>query len=75
LESGAHVQKLLSHLFLRHTQQQVDILITKNGFHTLKDLVIADPTHTDVVQRKSMKIAHASTMATQKKTRSISIKH
>jgi hypothetical protein len=75
LESKAHVQKEVCHLFPRHTRQQVDILITKNGFHALLDLVIANPTHTNMVQRESMKTTHATTMATQKKTRSYIIEH
>lgn len=32
LESGAHVQREVSHLFPRHTQQHMDIFITKDGF-------------------------------------------
>ncbi len=34
-----------SHLFLGHTWWQVDILIMKNNFWTLTNLVIVDPTH------------------------------
>jgi len=38
-------KKKISHLFLCHTWWQVDILITKNNFWTLTNLVIVDPTH------------------------------
>jgi hypothetical protein len=50
LESGAHVQKEVSHLFPHHTRQRVDIFITKDGFWILMDGVIADPIHTNMVQ-------------------------
>jgi hypothetical protein len=50
LESETHVQREVSHLFPHHTQQQMDIIITKNDFHTLMDLVIANPTRTNMVQ-------------------------
>jgi hypothetical protein len=46
LESGAHVQREVSHLFFRHTQQWVDIFITKYSFRTLMDVVIVGPTCT-----------------------------
>jgi len=49
LESGAHIQREVSHLFLRHTWKRVDIVITKNKFWTLADVVIVDPTHTGLV--------------------------
>jgi hypothetical protein len=49
LESGAHVQREISHLFFRHTRQWVDILITKDSFWTLMDVVIVDPTCTHMV--------------------------
>jgi hypothetical protein len=32
LESGAHVQKEVAHLFPCHTQRQMDIIITKEVF-------------------------------------------
>jgi hypothetical protein len=68
LENKAHVQKEVSHLFLRHIRQQVNILITKNNFHILIDLVITDPTHTYMVQQTLMATTHATTMVAQEKT-------
>jgi hypothetical protein len=38
LENGAHVQREVSHLFLHHTQRQMDIVIIKNNFQTLAEL-------------------------------------
>jgi hypothetical protein len=32
LKSGTHVQREVSHLFPHHTQQRVDILITRDKF-------------------------------------------
>jgi hypothetical protein len=49
LESGAHVQKEVSHLFPHYTQRRVDILIINNSFRTLMDIVIVDLTRTNMV--------------------------
>jgi hypothetical protein len=62
LKSGAHVQKEVSHLFLHHIQQQVDILITKDGFWTLMVVIIANPTYINMVQRVSTMITHVMMM-------------
>jgi hypothetical protein len=40
----------------------VDILITNNGFRTLMDIIIVDPTRTDIVQQTSMMTTHAAMM-------------
>jgi hypothetical protein len=47
----------------------VDILITKDSFHTLMDIVVIDPTHTNMVQQ-ALTTSHVVMMATQKKTHS-----
>ncbi len=62
LESGAHFQRGVSHLFPHDTQQQVDNPITKNGFWTLMDIVIDDSTLRYMVHRTLTTIAHATTM-------------
>jgi hypothetical protein len=49
LESGTHVQKNVSHLFPHHTQKQVDIVITKDDFQTLVDIVIVNQICIDLV--------------------------
>jgi hypothetical protein len=49
LENGTHVQKEVSHLFPHHIPQQVDILITRNDFCTLMDIVVANPIRTNMV--------------------------
>jgi hypothetical protein len=41
----------------------MDILITKESFQTLMNVVIIDLTHTYMVQRALTMIAHATTMA------------
>jgi hypothetical protein len=38
----------------------MDILITKNNFQTLMDVVIIDPIHTNMVQRTSMMTSHVA---------------
>jgi hypothetical protein len=69
LENGAHVQWKVSHLFPCHTQQRMDILITKDNFWTLMDIVITNTTHTYIVQWMST-TTHATIMVVQKKTQS-----
>jgi hypothetical protein len=70
LESGTRVQKNVSHLFPHHTQKQVDIVITKDNFQTLVDVVIVNQIHTNLVQRASMMIVHVTTIVVQNKARS-----
>jgi len=40
----------------------MDILVTKDNFQTLMDIVIADLTHIDMVQRTLMAIEHVAMM-------------
>ncbi len=63
LESGAHVQKEVSHLFPHHTQWRVDILITKDDSWILTNVVIINSTCINMVQRTSMMITHLAMMA------------
>jgi hypothetical protein len=42
----------------------MDIVIIKNNFQNLLDVAIANPTHTNLVQRVSMMIAHVTIVAT-----------
>jgi hypothetical protein len=49
LENGTHVQREVSHLFLCLTRRQMDIVITKDSFRILVDVVIDDSTCTDLV--------------------------
>jgi hypothetical protein len=69
LESETHVQREVSHFFLHHTQQQVDVFIIKNNFHTLMDIIIIDPTRIDMVQQTST-TTRVMTMVAQENTRS-----
>jgi hypothetical protein len=64
LENGAHVQREVSHLFLHHTIRQVDILIIRHNSRTLMDVVIIDPTCTDMAQQTLTIITHVVLMAT-----------
>jgi hypothetical protein len=50
LESGTHVQREVSHLFPHHTWWRMDILITIDDFRTLMDIIITDPTRTNMVK-------------------------
>jgi hypothetical protein len=49
-----------------HTRRQVDIMIT-NNFCTLADVVITNPTHTNLVQCASMTRLHIVTIVVQNK--------
>jgi hypothetical protein len=48
-KNGAHIQKEITHLFPHYTRKQVDIIIIRDNFQTLVNIVIIDPTHTDLV--------------------------
>jgi hypothetical protein len=45
----------------------MDVVSTRDGFRTLVDIVITDPTNTNLVQYALTIIAHATTVATQDK--------
>jgi hypothetical protein len=68
LKNEAHVKKEISHLFPHHTWRQMDIVITKNDFWTLANIVIANPTHTNLVQLVLSMTMHVATIAAQDKT-------
>ncbi len=67
LESEPHVQKKVSHFFLRHTLRRMDIVIIRDFFCTLADVVITDLTHIDLVQCASIMTMHATTIIVQEK--------
>ncbi len=48
----------------------VDIVITKNSFWTLVNVIIVDPTHIDLVQNVLMKTTYAIAIVIQNKARS-----
>jgi hypothetical protein len=62
LKSGAHVQKEVSHFFPCHTQHQMNILIIRDNLWTSMDVIIINPTCTNMVQRTSMMITHVVMM-------------
>ncbi len=68
LENGAHIQKEISNLFPHHTRKQVDIVVTKDDFWILADIVIVNPTCIDLVQSTLSMIMHATTIVAQDKT-------
>jgi hypothetical protein len=70
LESGTHIQRQVSHLFPHHTQRRVDIVIIRNNFCTLADIVIVDMTCTNLVYRVSTTTTHVATVAAQDKAQS-----
>jgi hypothetical protein len=45
----------------------MDIVIIKNDFHTLANVIIVDSTHTNLVQHVSTTTPHASTVAAKGK--------
>ncbi len=67
LENGAHIQKEVSHVFLHQTQWQINILITKDSFWTLMDIIIANSTNIYMVQR-TLTTTHAMMMGIQERT-------
>ncbi len=69
-KSGIHVQTKVFHFFPCHTRKWIDIVITRDNFQTLTNIVIADPTCTNLVQHTSITTAHAGTIAVQNKARS-----
>ncbi len=70
-EWSSHVKKGFPP-FPRHTWRQMDIVIIKDDFQTLVNVVIVDSTHTNLVQRVSMTTLHATIVATKYKARSYS---
>jgi len=48
-----------------HTKTQVDIVITRNNFRTLADVVIVDSTHPNLVQCASTTTMHVATIVAQ----------
>ncbi len=56
-----------SHLFICHTQWQVDILIIGDNFQTLASIVIVDSTCPNIVQRASSMTMHVVIVAIQEK--------
>jgi hypothetical protein len=58
----------ISDLFPCHTRWRMVILITKDDFWILMDIVIADLIHTDMVQWTSMMTSHVAMMVVQEKT-------
>jgi len=68
LETGARILREASHLFPCHTQWWMDILITRDDFRTLMDIIIVDSTHTNMVQWTLTTTTHVVMMATQEKT-------
>jgi hypothetical protein len=61
---SSHTKRRFSS-FPHHTQRQVDIVITKDNFQTMANIIIADPICIDLVQCASM--MHAMTFTTQYK--------
>jgi hypothetical protein len=68
-ECGTFVKKKDSHLFLCHTQWQVDILIIGDNFWTLANIVIVDSTSPNMVQRASSMTMHVVIVVIQEKVR------
>jgi len=66
-KNGTHVQRKVSHFFPPHTHRRIDIVITKNKFRTLADVVIVNPTHINLVQQASMITTHRAIVAAQDK--------
>jgi hypothetical protein len=48
-KNGVHVQREVFHLFLHHTQRWVNIVITRDDFWIVVDVVIADLIRIDLV--------------------------
>jgi hypothetical protein len=70
LESGTHIQKQVFHLFPHHTQRRVDIVTIKDNFCTVTNVVIIDPTRTNLVYCVSTMTTHVVIVAAHDKTQS-----
>jgi hypothetical protein len=70
LESGTHEEREVSHLFPYHTQWWVNIVIVRDNFHILADVVIVDLICTILVQHASMMSTHVTTITTKEEARS-----
>lgn len=44
-----HIQRQVSHFFSYHTWKRMGIVIIKDGFQTLTDVIIVDSTHIDLI--------------------------
>jgi hypothetical protein len=60
-----HTKRSFSPFPPPHTKTQVDIVITRDNFRTLADVVIVDLTHPNLVQCASTTIVHAATIVAQ----------
>jgi len=69
-ESGAHIQRVVFHIFPHHTQRWMDIVITKDNFWTLANVIIGDLIHTNLVQCALVTTVHATIVTIQNKARS-----
>ncbi len=65
--ANTHIEKG-SHLFPHHTWQRINIFITRNGFLTLTNVVIVDPTHLDTIQCVLSPTMHVATIVIHEKT-------
>jgi hypothetical protein len=70
LECGIHIQREDSHLFPHHTQRRVDIIIIKDNFCTLADVVIVNLTRTNLVSCVSTTTMHVAIVADQNNAQS-----
>jgi hypothetical protein len=68
LESGVHVHRKVSHLFPHHTWRWVDIVIAKDNFQTLANVVIVDLICIDLVQHAMTTITHGTIVVVQDKS-------
>jgi hypothetical protein len=68
LESETHVQTKCSYLFRYRIQQWINILITRDNFWTLVNIVITNLTYPNIVQCLMSMTMHATIVAVQKKT-------
>ncbi len=63
-----HMFKRKFPTFPHHTQWRINILITKESFQTLMDIIIADSTHIYMVQPTLTTTIHTTMMGIQEKT-------
>ncbi len=66
-KSGAHEQRKVSHLFPCHTWKWVDIVITKDDFKTMVDIVIVASICINLVECALMTIMYATIFVVQNK--------
>ncbi len=67
-KNGIRLQREASHLFPCHTHRWMYVIITRDYFWILADVVFTNPIHTNLVQHASTMTMHVTIVVVQNKT-------